>query len=115
ETLTVTGGASLSFGDDRVHLMQPGSLTVRQYSSLLVGEFSASTQTVVSQSVYDGTITHSRLSQSIDSLVIQGGERVFDSLSLSNLTLQGGASLSVDNLLVADLNLEADTALTAGS
>ena len=129
DELQITGGASVSFGDDRVHVQNMETFVVDNTASLSVGEFSQSTQSALLSEPADGVVEVQRISNVPQSLTLANGEWRFDSLSVDTLTLNEGASLEVSqldvtgNLIVQDgakliintANLGADVTLMPGA
>ena len=129
DELQVTGGASVSFGDDRVHVRNMDAFVVDDTATLRVGEFSPSTQSALLSAPADGAVEVQKISSTPQTLTLASGEWAFDSLSVGSLTLQEGASLEVSqlevtgNLVVQDgarlitntANLGADVTLMPGA
>ena len=113
EWLAVRAGASLSFGEDRLHLTRDDSLELDAGSTLQTAELSTRALRGLLAHSFDGVVHPRTLGDETLSLTLGGGAWRIDSLRIGELVLADGASLDVPDLtLTGDLTLQGSSTLT---
>ena len=129
DTLRVGGGASVSFGDDRLELLRPGASGVEAGSRLRAGELGETARNALLAGRTDGELSIERLSPPSGALVLLGGDWRIGALALESLALADGAVLKADRLTVSgearigdasvlvvpDVSVDGDLTLESGS
>ena len=95
-SVAVTNGASLSFGDDTLVLERPELLTVDADSSLFVGTLDFDTLDYLAANNQLGNIQQTQELIRGDLEIV--GERSFDTLDIDSLIVTEGSTLQVNAL-----------------
>jgi hypothetical protein len=119
DSVSVTGGASVDFGRDRLELLEPEQSTVSQ-AGIINTALPSSVIAHFAQTNVDGDI-HLTEAVVMDELTIQSNGLRFDDLTVTNTLAIGGAvttiidQLSVGNLLIDEATLVAHDVSVSGN